>query len=199
MDSRSKLLTAAAAEFARHGPRGTRVQAIVARAGVNERMIYHYFGSKDGLYRAVIEDQVHDLISAWYPKLDQAMTLPPREGIRFALFAFAEVFAARPLVGPLLTYEGLAGWDVRPKLTADMLPKQLRAIYRRGRDDGTFRSDVDFEVLYAVAMSALVGAPAMRGLLEDHPGGREGVLRQVIGLLLDGLTGTRPDRGESKA
>ncbi len=54
-DSRSALLVAAAEEFARRGLQGTRVQAIVKRAGVNERMIYHHFGNKEGLYRAVLE------------------------------------------------------------------------------------------------------------------------------------------------
>jgi len=43
---------------------GTRVQAIVKRSRVNERMIYHHFGSKDGLYRAVLAT-MDDAAGAW--------------------------------------------------------------------------------------------------------------------------------------
>ncbi len=192
MDSRSKLLAAAAEEFALHGPRGTRVQAVVARAGVNERMIYHHFGSKDGLYRAVLEEHVGDFGRAWRARLDQLVDLPPKEAMRAAFRAFAEVFAARPLLGPLLLHEGLGGWQVRPRLTGEQLPESLREIYRRGRADGTFRADVEFEVLYAVGLSSLVVVPVFRGLLADRPR----VLDQVIELILDGLTGASNDKGE---
>ncbi|WP_331766865.1 helix-turn-helix domain-containing protein [Embleya sp. NBC_00896] len=70
-ESRAHLLTAAAEEFARHGLKGTRIQAIVKRAGVNERMIYHHFGNKDGLYKAVLEDQMAALHDAWHPTLER--------------------------------------------------------------------------------------------------------------------------------
>jgi hypothetical protein len=86
-------------------------------------------------------------------------------------------------------HEGLGGWQVRPRLTGDRLPESLREIYRRGTADGTFRAGVDFEVVYAVALSSLVVAPVFRGLLDDHPH----VVDQVIDLLLDGLTGARDD------
>src|SRR4030081_544040 len=72
-DSRAVLLEAAAEEFAKHGPKGTRIQAIVRAAGVNERMIYHHFGSKDGLYTAVMQDQRYRLGAAWRPVIEQAM------------------------------------------------------------------------------------------------------------------------------
>ena len=74
-DSRAVLLAAATEEFARHGPKGTRIQAIVQRAGINERMIYHHFGSKDGLYTAVLEAQAHGLVQAWRQIIDTAAGL----------------------------------------------------------------------------------------------------------------------------
>src|SRR5437867_1118573 len=71
-DTRRVLLDAAAEQFAAHGVRGTRVHAIVKRSKVNERLIYHHFGSKDGLYRAVIADQWTDLAGAWRQTLTRA-------------------------------------------------------------------------------------------------------------------------------
>ncbi len=40
------------------GPAGARIDAIAAAAGVNKRMLYHYFTSKDGLFAAVLDDQL---------------------------------------------------------------------------------------------------------------------------------------------
>lgn len=53
--ARSKLLSAAADEFAEKGIAGARVDSIAARAGVNKQLVYYYFGSKDGLYRALLQ------------------------------------------------------------------------------------------------------------------------------------------------
>jgi TetR/AcrR family transcriptional regulator len=52
--TREGILLAAQEEFAAKGLSGGRVDQIAARAGANKRMIYHYFGSKDGLYLAAL-------------------------------------------------------------------------------------------------------------------------------------------------
>lgn len=52
--TRARILSAARREFAAKGIAGARVDAIAKRAGVNKRMLYHYFGSKDGLFQAVL-------------------------------------------------------------------------------------------------------------------------------------------------
>jgi AcrR family transcriptional regulator len=52
--TRETILLAAQDEFARKGLSGGRVDEIAGRARVNKRMIYHYFGSKQGLYLAAL-------------------------------------------------------------------------------------------------------------------------------------------------
>jgi len=49
-DTRSKIVEAARAEFARHGQAGARVDRIARSAGVNKAMIYYHFPSKEALY-----------------------------------------------------------------------------------------------------------------------------------------------------
>src|SRR5215468_512875 len=49
------ILAAAEAEFADKGLAGARVDVIADRASANKRMLYYYFGSKEGLYLAVLE------------------------------------------------------------------------------------------------------------------------------------------------
>lgn len=58
--TRRRILEAALDEFAAKGLDGSRVDAIAARAGVNKRMLYYYFGSKDDLYRAVLRNRLGD-------------------------------------------------------------------------------------------------------------------------------------------
>jgi TetR/AcrR family transcriptional regulator len=59
--TREAILGAAQREFAAKGLSGGRVDAIARRARANKRMIYHYFGNKDGLYLAALERVYEDL------------------------------------------------------------------------------------------------------------------------------------------
>lgn len=61
--TRQRILQAARQEFAEHGPAGARVDQVAQRAGVNKRMIYHYFDSKDGLFRAVLSSVLADAMA----------------------------------------------------------------------------------------------------------------------------------------
>ncbi|RAI33432.1 TetR/AcrR family transcriptional regulator [Rhodoplanes serenus] len=54
--TRAAILDAATQEFKAKGLTGARVDTIAKRSGVNKRMIYHYFGGKEGLYVAVLEE-----------------------------------------------------------------------------------------------------------------------------------------------
>jgi TetR/AcrR family transcriptional regulator len=56
--TRGRILSAALAEFAARGFAGARVDAIARRAQSNKRMIYHYFGSKQGLFREVLRRKI---------------------------------------------------------------------------------------------------------------------------------------------
>ncbi len=49
------ILEVATREFANHGLVGGRIERIQEKTRTSKRMIYYHFGSKEGLYRAVIE------------------------------------------------------------------------------------------------------------------------------------------------
>jgi AcrR family transcriptional regulator len=55
--TRRDILATATREFARHGYNGGRIDAIAARTATTKRMIYYYFGSKEKLYVAVLENE----------------------------------------------------------------------------------------------------------------------------------------------
>lgn len=53
-DRRSALLDATITVIARRGVRGLRVQEVAAEAGVSVPLLYHYFGSREGLLTAAL-------------------------------------------------------------------------------------------------------------------------------------------------
>ncbi len=77
--TRRRILAAALQEFSAHGFAGARVGGIARRAKVNKRMLYHYFGDKEGLFRAVLLDKISDRrnrVEAQMPENDVASSLP---------------------------------------------------------------------------------------------------------------------------
>ena len=53
--AQERILAAALAEFSAKGFAGARVDSIARRARINKRMLYHYFGNKEDLFRAILQ------------------------------------------------------------------------------------------------------------------------------------------------
>jgi TetR/AcrR family transcriptional regulator len=56
--SQERILEAALKEFADKGFAGARVDTIARQARINKRMLYHYFGDKEGLFREVLRRKI---------------------------------------------------------------------------------------------------------------------------------------------
>ncbi len=76
--SRERILSAALKEFAARGFAGSRVDAIARRAAINKRMLYHYFGNKEGLFRAVLRRKIAER-QAWA----EGLSGDPAESLSF--------------------------------------------------------------------------------------------------------------------
>src|ERR1019366_3455702 len=76
--SRERILSAALKEFAANGFAGARVDAIARRAAINKRMLYHYFGDKEGLFRAVLRRKIAER-QAWA----ETLSGDPAESLTF--------------------------------------------------------------------------------------------------------------------
>ncbi|WP_047453470.1 TetR/AcrR family transcriptional regulator [Rhizobium rhizogenes] len=140
------ILDAATAEFSAHGFGGARVDAIAARAQTNKRMLYHYFGDKEGLYVAVLEATYAQIRSA-EKHLDLA-NRNPEEGIReLALFTWHH-FLDHPEFLSLLVTENLheARYLKRSEKILAMhshFIAELAGVLRRGEAASVFRPAVD--------------------------------------------------------
>lgn len=62
--TKARILESATTEFATHGLAGARVDRLAERAGANKERIYAYFGSKEGLFDAVVEENIDQLLDA---------------------------------------------------------------------------------------------------------------------------------------
>lgn len=62
--TRAAILSAAVAEFAERGFAGARVDRIAESTRVNKRMIYVYFGDKEGLFTAALTRVLSEMIEA---------------------------------------------------------------------------------------------------------------------------------------
>ena len=58
--SQERILAAALREFAAKGFAGARVAVIARQARLNKRMLYHYFGNKEGLFREVLRRKIQE-------------------------------------------------------------------------------------------------------------------------------------------
>ena len=79
--SRERILSAALKEFAAKGFAGARVDAIARRAAINKRMLYHYFGDKEHLFREVMRLKMAER-QAWAENLVRRSGGKPRLLVR---------------------------------------------------------------------------------------------------------------------
>lgn len=155
--TQAAILAAATQEFARHGLTGARVDRIAARARTNKRMLYYYFGSKDGLFAAVLEGTYARIRAA--EKTLSLLDVPPDEAVRRLVRFTWEYYLANPEFLTLLNNENLhrAAHLARSRDVQAMnspLIDTLRAVLAHGRASGAFRAGVDALQLY-ISIAAL--------------------------------------------
>lgn len=149
--SRERILTAAAAEFARSGLGGARVERIAAQAGVNVRMLYYYFGSKDALFLAVLERAYATIREAEKAlELDQG---EPEEAMRRLVRFTWGYYFSHPEFITLLNSENLhRGRHLESSARVSELHTPFLAmvgrLLERGARAGVFRAGVDPMQLY---------------------------------------------------
>lgn len=149
--TQARILEAAKVEFARSGLGGARVDRIAEVAGVNKRMLYYYFGSKDDLFRAVLE-----AVYAHVRESEKALRLEeiePGEAIR-RLVAFTWQYQLQhPEFLSLLNNENLhraehVKQSTRVRTMHSPFVEMIGQILERGVQTGVFRTGVDAIQLY---------------------------------------------------
>jgi AcrR family transcriptional regulator len=149
--TRQSILASATQEFARYGLGGARVDRIAARAKANKRMLYYYFGDKEGLFLAALEDRYAHIRNAERSlKLEH---LDPRDAVRRLVEFTWDYFLEHPEFMTLLNSENLhKGRHVRrsrrvPEMHSHLVAL-LRDVLHRGEAQRLFRKGIDPVQLY---------------------------------------------------
>jgi AcrR family transcriptional regulator len=198
--TRADLLEVATAVFAEQGYSGARVDEIAERTRTTKRMIYYYFGGKEQLYMAVLENAYLGIREA--EQRLQVDHVDPVDAIRaLAELTFDHHIAHTEFIR-LVSIENIHRGEFIGRLESLRTLSRpatslLDQILAQGREQGVFRDDVDSLDVHIVISSYCVFQVANRytfGYLFDidftDPGTR-GHLRRMIGDVVVGWL-TRP-------
>jgi AcrR family transcriptional regulator len=153
----SDIIAVATEEFADKGLSGARIDEIAALTQTSKRMIYYYYGSKEGLYLAVLEDAYARTRSAESGlHLDD---VEPVEALKKLVSFSIDYKLAHPEFVRLVMTENIhsAEYLKRSKTAVHMNTPAidlLKRIYDRGVATGDFRSGIEAFDLH-MAISAL--------------------------------------------
>ena len=158
--TKQRILDSAKAEFSEKGLKGARTAAIARRAGTNSQAIFHYFGSKETLYTAVIislfehnwfldlRDHLLSLdpLDAVGEIMDHMMDRAQREPTFISILLDANMHMAKHLqdIGAIRDYY-------------ENVLETIGAVLRKGRALGKFEP-IEPEFFYIMLMGAL-GSP----------------------------------------
>jgi AcrR family transcriptional regulator len=140
------ILEVATREFSEKGLAGARIDVIAEAMRTSKRMIYYYFGSKEGLYVAVLEE-AYRRIRAIESDL-HLEDLAPEDALRKLVGFTVDYQYANPDFIRLVMTENIHRGEylARSKaIQALNVPaiEGLRKVLERGRDAGVFRAGID--------------------------------------------------------
>ena len=149
--TRGSILRAATRVFARYGYEGGSVEKISKTAKSFDRMIYYYFGSKEGLFIEVLEDMYRRMNDA---ELKLSLDIgQPVESLKDVIRFVVRYYGKNPEFITLLNTENLhRGKHISKSMRAREYSSPAIAIIRQllesGVSQGVFRSDVSARNVY---------------------------------------------------
>jgi AcrR family transcriptional regulator len=178
----TRILEAAAEEFARHGVGGARVARIAKAARANKERLYHYFGNKEELFAAVLDDAMGQIVAAEPFAADD---------LGAYVSAMVDFHRAHPTLVRLLLAEAQdqPGRTLRLHRERVVHYDNRAAAVREAQQRGTIRPDVDPRTVVYLVLALVVTAEALpqltRLILTTAP---STPLRQALDSLLSPVT-----------
>lgn len=167
--TKKNIMAAALVEFSANGLAGARVDVISERAKANKRMIYHYFGNKEDLFQAVLENSYIKIRNAEQKlKLDH---LEPLEALKTLVTFTWEYYIKNPEFITLVNSENLhkAKHLKKSGVIKDIsrnFVSMVSQILDRGVREGIFRKGID-----PVQLNITIAAIGYYYLTNRHTGG----------------------------
>ncbi|MCI5077343.1 TetR/AcrR family transcriptional regulator [Oricola sp.] len=142
---RSNILAVALKEFSEHGLSGSRIDEIAAKTRTSKRMIYYYFGDKDGLFQKVLEEAYRHVRDG--EKELHLEDLAPVDALRQLVEFTFEHHRRNPDFIRLVMIENIHNGDYLRKSELIRSLNQtaisrIEAIYNKGVEAGLFRKGI---------------------------------------------------------
>lgn len=144
--AKADLISSARREFSEKGFALAGIEAIAEPTGLNKKMIYHYFGSKEGLYIAVLEEAYVGI-----RKMEESLGLDhlaPLDAIQKLVEATWDYYVANPAFLALVNQENLMRATYLKKsgvvkMRTSTLLNRVQSVLDRGVADGSIRPGID--------------------------------------------------------
>lgn len=192
-DTREKILRAAIKVFARHGYEGARIERISSLAKSHDRMIYYYFGSKEKLFVAVLEEIYLQLNEA-EKSLDLSLDEPAIALTQIADFVW-NYYLEHPELVWILNSENVSQGKHAKRSSnireiSNYALSVLETVLEQGKQKGVFRAEARARDVYIIiaslgyfynsnhhTLSAFLGEPLMGEAALEH---WRGVIRHTV-------------------
>ncbi len=170
--TRERNLACATAQFAARGYEGARVDTIARRCGLAKNMLYHYFGSKEGLFIATLE-RMYETLRARQRDFAVRGSDPAEAMRQLVAHTFSALLEHSEAIA-LLNNENLhkgrhARRSKRIRSLYDPLVDTIREVLRRGAAQGIFRADIDPVTLYLFTRPSASTSPRRRAARLGSP------------------------------
>ncbi len=200
--TRARILEKSSEIFARLGYEGTSLGEIVKAAKVNKRMVYHYFGDKEGLYRAIFRQlwgELRDWLEVEIERRIEKSNVPldPSSLVLEAIDIVSDFMASHQRFVRLMMWEGLEGGAISRSIWVDVrgpLYSQIEFLLKEAQAQGKLNPKLDPAHLI-ISFLGSVGfyfayAPALADMLHKDPLASETLLerkaevKKLMGALL---------------
>lgn len=150
---RARLVEEAARLFSAKGYDGVAIDEIVAAAGVNKRMVYHYFGNKDGIYRAAV-NHVFASLQTMETGIIESYTgqSDPVGGMRNLMTLYFSFLESHPEFVRILQWENLGEGrhlaEEEGGMSKSPVLGYLEQLLKQGAAAGIFRKGLDPRLVF---------------------------------------------------
>jgi AcrR family transcriptional regulator len=188
--NRRAILDAAEELLRRHEPDQVSVERVAVAAGVGKGTVFHRFGSRAGLMRALMEERalaLREAVTTGPPPLGPGA--PPRE--RLAAFLEATVALASRAIGLITAHERALATQKHPEG-----PRETNPVYLFWHGHATSliaeaRPDLDAELVAHILLGTLHNEPVAQLIRRGESERLVACLRDLVTTLL-GPAGERP-------
>ena len=202
--NRESIVAAAIDEFAARGFKGASMDAIAARTHTTRAHINYYFGSKEKLYIAVLE-QVYAEIREAEARLDLDHLAPEDAVRRIVEFTYGYYLSHEGFVRLVVAENQARGRQLRKSKAMRTLNRpiieRLSRVIARGQAEGRFRRDVDpvevHKSIAALGMFNVTNRHTFGAIFQRDMGAKGEVARRrdiVADIILSYLTNLKRNR-----